>query len=144
MVRNRGVSLSAVVSLIRGLLDLVAQAFWLRVWGLGEVDRQDYLLFAAGLGAVAGAVLSFAQWLAMRRQVKGAGLWIPANMLAWLVGMPIIFWGMDAAFERPSLLQRVLLLAGILLLTGAVVGAIHGAFLIRLAGQNATQAVSRD
>ena len=95
------------------------------------------LLLAAGLGAVAGAVLSFAQWLAMRRKAKGAGLWIPANMLAWGVGMPIIFWGMDAAFERPSLLRRVSLLAGILLLTGAVVGAIHGAFLIRLAGQNA-------
>jgi hypothetical protein len=91
------------------------------------------LLLAAGLGAVGGAVLSFAQWLVMRQQVSRAGWWIPANMLAWLVGMPIIFWGIDTAFQRQSYLQTILLLAGTLLLTGAVVGIIHGVFLIQLA-----------
>ncbi len=55
------------------------------------------LLLAAGLGVVAGAMLSFAQWLVLRKRVKGAGWWIPANMLAWMVGMPLIFWGIDAA-----------------------------------------------
>jgi hypothetical protein len=91
------------------------------------------LALAAGLGAVAGAVLSFAQWLTMRERVKRVGLWIPANMLAWLVGMPIIFWGIDAAQKGQPPLQAVLLLAGVLFLTGTVVGAVHGAFLIRLA-----------
>jgi glucan phosphoethanolaminetransferase (alkaline phosphatase superfamily) len=57
------------------------------------------LLLAAGLGAVAGAVLSFAQWLVLRSKVKRAGLWIPANMLAWGFGMPVIFLGMDLAFK---------------------------------------------
>jgi hypothetical protein len=93
------------------------------------------LLLAAGLGLAGGAVLSFAQWLAMRRQVERAGWWILANMLAWSAGMPIIFWGIDAAQKGQPLLQAVLLLAGVLFLTGAVVGVIHGAFLIRLAGQ---------
>jgi hypothetical protein len=78
-------------------------------------------------------VLSFAQWLVLRKKVKQAGWWIPANMLAWLVGMPIIFWGIDAAQKGQPPLQAVLLLAGVLCLTGAVVGAIHGAFLIKLA-----------
>ena len=91
------------------------------------------LALAAGLGAVAGAVLSFAQWLTMHGQVKRAGLWIPANMLAWLAGMPIIFWGIDAAQKGQPISQAVLLLAGVLFLTGAVVGAVHGAFLVRLA-----------
>ena len=100
-----------------------------------EPPQWIMLLFAAGLGAVAGAVLSFAQWLAMRKKVKRAGWWIPANMLAWLVGMPIIFWGIDAAQKGQSPLQAVLLLTGVLFLVGAVVGAIHGAFLVRLAGQ---------
>jgi hypothetical protein len=100
-----------------------------------EPPQLVMLLFAAGLGAVAGAVLSFAQWLAMRGKVEGAGRWIPANMLAWLAGMPIIFWGIDAAQKGQPLLQALLLLAGVLFLTGAVVGAIHGAFLARLAGQ---------
>ncbi len=103
-----------------------------------EPPQLVMLLFAAGLGAVGGAVLSFAQWLAMRRKVEGAGWWVPANMLAWLAGMPIIFWGIDAAQKGQPLLQAVLLLAGALFLTGAVVGAIHGAFLVKLSGQTRT------
>ncbi|MBN1643189.1 MAG: hypothetical protein JXA09_18290 [Anaerolineae bacterium] len=94
-------------------------------------------LLAAGMGAVAGAVLSFAQWLVLRRHVARAGLWVPANALAWLVGMPVIFWAMDAVFAAGSALQSALLLAGALYLTGAIVGAIHGAFLVRLAPHRA-------
>ncbi len=103
---------------------------------VAEPPQWIVLLLAAGLGAVAGAVLSFAQWLVLRKKVRRAGWWIPANMLAWLVGMPIIFWGIDAAQKGQPLPQTVLLLAGCLLLTGAVVGAIHGALLVRLAGQS--------
>ncbi len=91
------------------------------------------LLLAAGLGMVGGAVLSFAQWLAIRHKVKGAFVWIPANMLAWLAGMPLIFWGIDTVQKLDGLAGQVLFMAGILLLTGALVGAIHGTFLIRLA-----------
>jgi hypothetical protein len=98
------------------------------------------LLLAAGLGAVAGAVLSFAQWLALRKSVPRAGWWVPANMLAWLVGMPIVFWGIDAAQRGQPLAQTILLLAGCLLLTGAVVGGIHGVFLVRLAGSSGPRA----
>jgi hypothetical protein len=91
------------------------------------------LLLAAGLGAAGGAVLSFAQWLTMRHRVPGASIWIPANILAWLVGMPLIFWGIDAAQKLGGLFWLILVMAGVLLLTGLVVGAIHGIFLVRLA-----------
>lgn len=100
-----------------------------------EPPQGIILLFAVGLGAIAGMVLSSAQWLAMRNKVARAGWWIPANMLAWMVGMPLIFWGIDAIQKGYPPLQSALLLAGVLLLTGAVIGAIHGAFLVRLAGQ---------
>ena len=99
---------------------------------VAEPPQWIILLLAAGMGAVGGAVLSFAQWLAMRGKVKGAGIWIPANMLAWLFGMPIIFWGIDLAFKMSALWQSVLVMAGTLFAAGAVVGAIHGLFLIRL------------
>lgn len=99
---------------------------------LAEPAQWVVLLLAAGMGAVGGAVLSFAQWLAMRGKVNRAGLWIPANMLAWLFGMPIIFWGIDLAFKMSALWQSVLVMAGTLFVAGAVVGAIHGLFLIRL------------
>ena len=97
-----------------------------------EPPQWIVLLLAGALGAVAGAILSFAQWLELRRHITRAASWIPANMVAWLVGMPIIFWGIDLAQQVQSPAQAVLVMAGILLLTGAVVGAVHGAFLVRL------------
>jgi len=98
------------------------------------------LLLAAGMGIVGGVVLSFAQWLVIRRKVQGAGIWIPANMLAWLFGMPVIFWGIDLAFKMPALWQSVLVMAGTLFVTGAIVGGIHGLFLIRLSEEKLSTA----
>jgi hypothetical protein len=100
---------------------------------VAEPAQWIVLLLAAGLGAVGGAVLSFAQWLTMRKKVARASLWIPANMLAWMVGMPIIFWGIDTAQGLSSMFNMILFIAVVLLLTGLVVGAIHGAFLVSLA-----------
>lgn len=102
---------------------------------VAEPPQWVVLLLAAGLGLVGGAVLSFAQWLVLRRQVKKAGIWIPANMLAWMAGMPVIFWGIDAAQKGQPFFQSALLLAGVLFLAGLVVGAVHGLFLVHLARQ---------
>lgn len=104
---------------------------------VAEPPQWLVLLLAAGLGAAGGAVLSFAQWLVLRRQIRGAGLWIPANMLAWLAGMPLIFWGIDVAQKMALLWQSALVIALSLLAAGVVVGAIHGSFLVRLASYQA-------
>jgi hypothetical protein len=100
-----------------------------------EPPQWIILLLAAGMGLVGGLMLSFAQWLVLRGKAKRAGLWIPANMLAWAFGMPLIFWGIDQAFKMSEVWQSVLLMAGILLITGAVVGAIEGLFLVRMADE---------
>ncbi len=100
---------------------------------MAEPPQAAVLLLAAGLGAAAGAVLSFAQWLALRKSASRAGLWIPANMLAWMVGMPLIFWGIDASQKGQPLPVALLIMAGVLLLAGTLVGGIHGAFLVRMA-----------
>jgi hypothetical protein len=100
---------------------------------LTEPPQWVTLLLAAGLGIVTGAILSFAQWLALRGKVKRAGLWIPANMLAWSFGMPIIFLGMDIAFKMTTIWQSVMIVGGALFIAGIIVGAIHGRFLIILA-----------
>jgi magnesium-transporting ATPase (P-type) len=100
-----------------------------------EPPQWVVLLLAAGMGAVGGAMLSFAQWLVLRGKVRRAGLWIPANMLAWTFGMPVIFWGIDQAFKLSEVWQSVLLMAGILFLAGAIVGAIEGWFLVRMADE---------
>lgn len=97
-----------------------------------EPPQWIVLLLAAGMGAVGGAVLSFAQWLVMRGKVKRSGTWIPANMLAWTFGMPAIFWGIDTAFKMPAIWQSMALMALTLFIAGAIVGGIHGLFLVRL------------
>lgn len=135
----RGTLIGALIAYVLGYLPSTLMS-------IGEATSQSapvaeppqwiILLLAAGLGAVAGAVLSFAQWLAMRGKIKRAERWIPANMLAWFFGMPIIFWGIDLAFKMPTLWQSLLLMVAILSLAGAIVGAIHGRVLVSLAEES--------
>ena len=66
---------------------------------------------------------------------------VAGHFLAWLFGMPVIFWGIDLAFKMPVLSQSVLVMAGTLLAAGAIVGAVHGWFLIRLAAQRGPAAL---
>ena len=97
-----------------------------------EPSQGNVLLLAAGMGLVTGAVIAFAQWFVLRGKVMKAGLWIPANMLAWAFGTPVIFWTNDIARQGQPIWLSVLLTSGGLLLTGAVVGAVQGAFLVSL------------
>jgi hypothetical protein len=84
------------------------------------------------MGLVLGSVLGFAQWLAWRRHVRGAALWMPAKALAWAFGMLVIFVGIDPAIGGGFGLRAVTILVFTLALAGAVVGAIHGLALVRL------------
>ena len=99
---------------------------------VAEPPQWAVLLAAAGLGLVAGAVLAFAQARELRHHVAHAWRWVPANMLAWAVGMPAVFLGMDLVFREQPVWQSALLAAGTLVVTGAVVGVINGSFLVRL------------
>ena len=131
----RGTFIGALIAYVLGYLPSTIMSMG-ETAGSGspaaEPAQWIVLLLAAGMGAVGGAILSFAQWLVLRKKVQHAGIWIPANMLAWAFGMPIIFWGIDMAFKMSALWQSILLMAGTLFLAGAVVGGIHGLFLIRL------------
>lgn len=130
----RGTLIGALLSYVLGYLPSTLMSMGETTAQTMQVEPPEWvtLLLAAGLGVAAGAVLSFAQWLVLRGKVKKAGLWIPANMLAWAVGMPVIFWGMDIAFKMTETWQLVLVIVGTLLGAGIVVGAIHGRFLVAL------------
>ncbi len=93
------------------------------------------MLLGGAMGLVLGVVLAIPQWLVLKKHVEGAAWWIPANSLAWLFGMPIIFGGIDLASSVDSVLWIVVGVAA-LFLTGATIGAIHGAFLIRYTDSN--------
>jgi hypothetical protein len=135
----RGTFIGALLAYILGYLPSTIMSMGETTGSSGPVAEPPQwivLLLAAAMGAVGGAVLSFAQWPVLRRNVPGAGLWIPANMLAWTFGMPIIFWGIDMAFKMSAVWQSVLLMVVTLFAAGAVVGAIHGLFLLKLTPQS--------
>lgn len=90
------------------------------------------LLLACVMGLVLGLILAYPQWRVLRRYFVRSWVWLPANSLAWSVGMPVIFWGIDLAQQLPGFLGLLVVMGMTLFLTGAAVGAIHGAFLIRL------------
>ncbi len=90
------------------------------------------MLLGGAMGLILGIVLAFPQWLVLKKYVAHATWWFPANSLAWLVGMPIIFGGMDMAFASTSALAVGLAIALTLLIAGAAVGAVHGLFLIAI------------
>jgi hypothetical protein len=102
--------------------------------GGAQAEPSEVLVYGLAflMGLVLGPVLGFAQWLVLRRYVRGAALWMPANAVAWAFGMVVIFVGIDQAIGSGFGLRA----AGILVLTlacaGAVVGAIHGLALVRL------------
>jgi hypothetical protein len=95
------------------------------------------LLGAGAMGAIAGLVLSFAQWRVLRRFSEGAWWWLPANAAAWAVGLPLVFAAVDLAQGAGSLAAGVAVMALGLLITGAVVGAMHGLALVELAAHQA-------
>jgi hypothetical protein len=97
-----------------------------------EISESLQLALAAGLGLVAGPILAFFQWRSLRHQVARAGWWLPANALAWAVGMPIIFLGAHASSYLTDKISVALAVGVALAAAGAAVGAIHGRFLLWL------------
>lgn len=87
---------------------------------------------AALMGLVAGTILGTPQWLVLRRHVRRAALWIPANALAWAPGMVMAFVAVDLLFATGIGISAVVLAIAALAAIGAVVGAIHGLVLIWL------------
>lgn len=104
-----------------------------------DTEPSNWVVYpaAALLGAVAGLVLASMQWRVLRAHTRNAGWWLPANALAWALGMPIMFLIADlaVAFGYPT---AVFLVPAGLLLAGAVVGAVHGVALVRIAGHTAS------
>lgn len=128
--------IGAVVAWVLGMIPSTVAAF-------GDTAQSDavepplllLIGFAAGMGAVLGVVLAAAQWWVLRRHLQKALLWLAANALAWAVAMPLIFWLVGATIAEDRTLRSLALLVAGIGVAGAVVGAIHGVFLLRLLGR---------
>jgi hypothetical protein len=87
---------------------------------------------AMGMGAFLGVVLGLPQWVVLRRWVPRGWRWIAANSAAWALGMPIIFLVAGGMPSSPPIAAIVAIALATLALAGAVVGAVHGAVLVRM------------
>jgi len=87
------------------------------------------MIFAAGLGAMVGPVLGFAQGRVLHRAGHSEIHWMRANSIAWLCGMPVIFLLLHFAPWTGSLPVLALAFYLITFVAGCVVGAVHGRYL---------------
>jgi hypothetical protein len=109
------------------LIDLGGQA-----GSAPPVTGAQQLALAAALGLALGPVLAAPQWWVLRRTVHRAGRWITANAVAWAAGMPVIFaFAGNVPADASPLLVAAMVIAACAT-AGAVVGAVHGTWLIRL------------
>jgi hypothetical protein len=131
-------------------LPALSQRTWVLATALGAMAAYLLAMIAVALGdfaqrhvallVVGGAVLGigfllsigFLQWLVLRRHLPKAGWWMPANAVAWPLGvaMPFILLALvpDAS---PFWVWAVTGIASGVLM-GLIVGAITGLALVRL------------
>jgi hypothetical protein len=100
------------------------------------------MIMAAGLGLVAGPVLAYFQWRVLRHYVPKAHWWLPANALAWAVGMPIIFAGVHVVVNTQVIALAVLAAGATIFAAGAAVGGIHGVALLLLCPNGVNRAAA--
>jgi hypothetical protein len=81
---------------------------------------------------VAGPILGSVQAVILRRHVRGAGRWLWANAMAWALGMPVIFVGMDLVPWSQGGVAVGLAIYAVCGVAGILVGAIHGRILLRM------------
>jgi hypothetical protein len=109
-----------------------------------EISEALRMLFAFVIGAVAGPILAGVQWRVLRRHVPRAGWWMPANSLAWALGMPLVFIAVGAAAGDGPLTLRGTVLGLVMLgAAGTVVGMIHGFALVQMLSRTAPRVAER-
>ncbi len=96
------------------------------------IDRGTIYLLAAAMGGGLGAILGFPQARVLGSHVERPSLWILGNILAWMVAMPVVFIGAGSIARLGVTLETIALGLETITLAGALCGAIHGAFLIRM------------
>lgn len=126
--------IGAVLAWLLGMLPSTLGSLFAGPSGLADaqLDGGGVHLRAAAMGAVLGAVLAFPQWRVLRRVVARSGWWLAANALAWGVTMPLVFLAAGLPLPQEGLWLLLAALLGTIGLAGALVGAIHGAALVRL------------
>lgn len=111
-------------------------------WVLGMTPNTLVDALGLGTGALVAAwmlvapglllAIGTAQWLVLRRHVARAVLWIPANVLGWILGLAATFLGVALITETMPFIVAVAIGVASGVVMGLVVGLITGAALLAL------------
>ena len=120
-----GTALGAVVAY---LLAMIAVA----LFGAGTIPVVLLVLAGVALGAGFLVSIGLSQWLVLRKHLRHAGWWIPANAAAWTIGVAVPFGTFALVPDgAPFWAWATAGIAGGVLM-GLVVGALTGMALVRL------------
>jgi hypothetical protein len=102
---------------------------------LGSFTEEHPAVIIAGALVLAPVLLNtigVAQWLILRRHVERSDLWITANALGWLAGLPAVFIAMMAIPNDTPVAARAA--AGVVgaVAMGGIVAGVTGAALVRI------------
>lgn len=128
-------AIGAFVAWTLGMIPSTALALSAETSAGPPPEVSDLLMYslAALMGIVLGPVLGAPQWWILRRYLRDAWWWIPAQSAAWAVGMVVIFLGVGMIPVEGGVTALVaLIVLGSLAVAGALVGAIHGTVLVWL------------
>jgi len=102
------------------------------IYDIFAPDTWVMIVLAVLFGALILVSIGFAQYLVLRRAVRGAGRWVWVNAAAWLAGLPVPFVAMSLVPDASPV--AVWIAAGVAsgLLMGAVVAAVTGIGLVQL------------
>jgi hypothetical protein len=131
--------LGAMIAWMLGMLPSTLMSAGAEAAGAPAPEVSDALMYAlaALMGLALGPVLATPQWAALRGHVRRAAWWIPANALAWALGMAVIFAGMGALPQGGVTASAVVIVLLSLAAAGAAVGAVHGLALVWLLRERA-------
>lgn len=108
---------------------VIAAWTWTVLEGIGA--QEMLLLFVVG-GFGVGSVIGAGQWLALRRMRPGAGWWIPANGVSWVVGTAVLLAGLPGIFDSPTAMVAVGRAAQIMVAIGLLASTVTGFFVVAL------------
>jgi uncharacterized protein YbjT (DUF2867 family) len=90
------------------------------------------VVFSSLGGALAGALMGTAQWLALRKAVPRAGRWILASMIGWALALPLDVLGGTLPGPGDSWVKTVSVAAALGLLAGLLVALPTGMLLLQM------------
>lgn len=125
-------TIAACVSWSGGMAFLTASSGQAGSIPLPEASGMAQYALVMLMGAGLGLMLGTPQWWVLRRQAHQAGWWVLANLVAWALGMPVLFVVALLIPKEASRVTVALVALAASVLTGAVVGAVHGLELVRV------------